>query len=141
MNVGRGGVSESAEEIFHQFGLEIANARRGYFEFADAECAARKVERGGGETIVHGHQEVSGAENAAFRAECFLDGFAERDADVFHGVMLVNVEIAARGELQVESAVTRDLFEHVIEETNAGGDFRFAAPIEIQFHARYRFLS
>ncbi len=59
--------------------------------------------------------------------------FAERDADVLDGVVLINVEIAARGEFQIEAAVARNLFEHVIEETNAGRDLRLAAAVEIQF--------
>src|SRR6185437_4325134 len=82
---------------------------------------------------------VSGAEDAALGAERLLHGFAERDARVFDGVMLVHVEIAARGEIQIEGAVPRDLLEHVIEKTNAGPDARAALPIQIYAHANLGF--
>ena len=47
-------------------------------------------------------------------------GLAERDADVLDGVMRVHVEIACGRNRQVESAVTREELEHVVEEADAG---------------------
>jgi hypothetical protein len=119
MDVGRGSVSKRAEEILHQFGLEITDVFGRNFEFANAERATGKIERGGGKAIVHGHQEISSAQNSTPGTKRSSYRFAERDANIFNGVMLVNVKIAARRKLQVESAVARDLFQHVIEETNA----------------------
>jgi hypothetical protein len=111
--------------------LEITDTRGGYFESADTVSAAGEIESGRRETIVHGHQEIARAENSAFRAKGFLHGFTERNADIFDSVVLVNVEIAASGELEIQASVARDLFEHVIEETDAGAYFGFAAPVEI----------
>jgi hypothetical protein len=67
--------------------------------------------------------------------------FTEGDAGVFDGVVLVDVEVATRDEIEVESAVPRDLLEHVVEEANAGVDARLAAPIKIQLQAHVGFLS
>ena len=50
----------------------------------------------------------------------FSNRFAERDADVFDGVMLIDVEIAGGLDLQVEAAVPGDQVEHVIEKADAG---------------------
>ena len=52
----------------------------------------------------------------------FEHGFAERDAGVFDGVVLIDVEIAFGFDVQIESAVARDEIEHVVEEADAGGD-------------------
>jgi hypothetical protein len=49
--------------------------------------------------------------------------------------MLVHVQIAASDELEIETAVARDLFEHVIEETYTSINVCPAAAIEIELHA------
>ncbi len=56
--------------------------------------AAGEVDGGDGEGLVHGHDEVAGAEDAALVAEGLRDGLAEGDAGVFDGVVLVDVEVA-----------------------------------------------
>ena len=78
--------------------------------------------------LVHGHQEISGAQNAALRAQRFAHRFAERDAEILDGVVLVHVQIAFGVDLQIHGAVARHQFEHVIEEANAGRDVRAALP-------------
>ena len=75
-----------------------------------------------------------------FEPNALLNGFAERDSGVFDGVMLVHVEVAAGDEFQIEAAVARDLFEHVIEEADAGINVRLAASIEIELQTDIGFL-
>ena len=104
---------------------------RGELPGADAVGAAGEVERGGGEAIVHGHQEIAGAEDAALCAEGLFYGFAQGDTDVFDGVVLVYVEVAFGFQFEVEAAVAGDLFEHVVEEADARGDFRVALAVEV----------
>ena len=69
-----------------------------------------------------------------------MHGFAEGDPDVFNGVMLVHVEIAASLHLQIESAVTSDEFEHVVEEANARRDAGISTAIEIQLQMNVGFV-
>jgi hypothetical protein len=119
VDVGRSGLGEGAKEVFEQLGLEVAYFRGGNLPVADAENAAGKIEGGSGEAIVHRHEEIAGAQNAAFGAEGLLDGFAQSYADVFDGVVLIDVKIALCAEFEVETAVASDLFEHVVEEADA----------------------
>ena len=51
------------------------------------------------ERLVHRHDEVAGAVDAAAVAERGRHRLAERDADVFDGVVLVDVEVAGRAQL------------------------------------------
>ena len=97
--------------------------------------AAAEVDGGCGESFVHGHQKIAGTENTFFGAERFLHGCAEGDAHVFDGVVLVDVEIAFGGDGEIECAVAREEIEHVIEKTDAGGDFGFAAAVEREAEA------
>jgi hypothetical protein len=48
--------------------------------------------------------------------------------------MVVDVRVTARGNVEVERAVTRDLVEHVIEKRHPGGQARLAAAVEIDLY-------
>jgi hypothetical protein len=132
MDVGAGGLRKSLEKILGKFGLKVADALRADFAGDDAVRASAEIDRRGGERFVHRHQEVSSAQDAALVADSFGNGFAKGDAGVFDSVVLIDVQIALRFDMQIERAVTRDEVEHVIEKANAGGDFGGAAPVEIQ---------
>src|SRR5581483_9012083 len=65
---------------------------------------------------------------------------AERDADVFHRVVLIDIEIALGVERQIERAVPREQLQHVIEEADAGADLIPAAAFNRQLQADLRFF-
>src|ERR1700722_2084301 len=56
----------------------------------------------------------------------FAPRFAQRGSQsqgaVLDGVVLVDVQIAAASQFERKAAMLRDLFQHVIEESQAGGD-------------------
>src|SRR5882724_3826370 len=131
VHVGAGGLREALKEILDKLDLKIADALRCDFRVYDAKGPAAEIDGGGSKSLVHGHEEISGAQDAALRTESFLYGFAKGDADIFDGVMLVHVEIAAGLHLQIECAVTRDEFEHVVEEANSRRDACFSTAIQI----------
>ena len=44
--------------------------------------------------LIHGHQKVSRAQDAFLVAQRLVEGLAQRNADVFHRVVLVDIQIA-----------------------------------------------
>ena len=140
MDIGAGGLREALKEIFGQLGLEIADEFRGDLGVADAVGSATEIDGGCGQRFVHRHQEISGAQDAALVAEGLHDRFTERDASIFDGVMLIDVEIAFRFQTEIEGAMTRDEIEHVIEKANAGRNARRAAAVQIDAHANIGFV-
>src|SRR5215472_1295272 len=140
VDVGFGGLSKGAEEILEQLGLEVTNAGRGEFPMADAVSATGEIEGGGGEAIVHRHEEIARAENAALIAEGLFDGVAKGDANVFDGMVLIDIEIALGAKMEIESTVASDLLEHVIKEADTGGNVGFATPVEVETKCDVRFL-
>jgi len=140
MNVGLCGLRETLKKIFHQFDLEIANAFGSNLCLYDATRPAAKIYSGSGERFVHGHQEITGAHNAALAAEGSLQGFAQRDADIFDRVMLVHVKIAVGVHLQIKRAVPCDQLEHVVEEADSGSDASLSASVQVQLQADVRFV-
>src|SRR5206468_1621381 len=73
------------------------------------------------ERLVERDERVRETADAPLVAERFAQGLPEHDADVFHGVVQVDLEVAFRLHGEVEPAVLAELFEHVVEERDAGG--------------------
>src|SRR6267378_3048539 len=140
MHVGAGGMCEALKKILDELDLEIADALCRDLCMHHAKGPPAEIDGGGGECFVHGHEEISGAQDAAFRTESFLHGFSERNSDVFDGVMLVHVEIAAGLRMQIKCAMPGDEFQHVVKEANACGNAGFSAAIEIQLQADVGFV-
>ena len=49
-----------------------------------------------------------------------VDRLAQRDADVLDGVVRIDLQIAVGNDVDIDQAVARHLFEHVLEERQAG---------------------
>ena len=92
---------------------------------------ARNVERDAGQRLVHRRQRVAVAADAALVAQRLGHRLADRDAGILGGVVLVDMEIADRLHVEVDQRVARQLFEHVIEEADAGRDVIDAGAVEI----------
>lgn len=56
----------------------------------------------------------------------------QRQAGIFDGVMIVDIEVAFNVDFHTETAVGGDLIQHVIKEANAG--VNLAATLAIQPH-------
>jgi hypothetical protein len=52
-------------------------------------------------------------------------------AGVLDGVMLVYMQVALGPDVQVDQRMARELFEHVVEEADAGLDVVQAGPVEV----------
>src|SRR3974390_31563 len=140
VNVSPGAAREAVEEIGNEFGLQVAHEPRADLGIHDNRAAATKVHGDDAQRLVHGHHEISGTQNAAFGAECRGEGLSKRDADVFYRVMLVDIKVARRLQLQIECAVASNQLHHVVEEAYAGADLRAAVPLDRQRHTNVRFV-
>ncbi len=83
--------------------------------------------------LVHRQHETE-ATDAALAAKGLAQRLTQGQPDVFHRVVIVNVQIAAHFELEPKTCVGRYLIQHVIKEADAGGDLVAAALVEIHRH-------
>jgi hypothetical protein len=60
-----------------------------------------------------------------------VDGLADGDTRVFGCVMKIDVQVALRAHLQVDQAVARKDFQHVIEKTDPSFNVICAGSVEI----------
>src|ERR1019366_1495893 len=132
MQVGAGVMYEAAEEVLGELSLQVADEAHLDQIFVDQGGASAEIYGDHGEGLVHGQDEVAGPVDALAIAEGFGEQLAQHDADVFHGVVLVDGEIAFGLQGDIESAVFGEQLQHMVEEANAGGDVIASAAIDFQ---------
>ena len=64
-------------------------------------------------------------------AERLFQRLPDRDADVFGGVVVIDVQVALGLDREVDARMARQKLEHVVEEADSGRDRRNAGPVEI----------
>ena len=121
---------KTLEEIVYQFDLQIADTRRAYFGIDNRRSATAEINGGQAECFVHGHDKVTRAQNAATISERPVKDLAQSDADVFHCVVLIHIQVTDCCKFQIESAMARKQFQHVVKKTDSSGDFVFAATFD-----------
>ena len=99
--------------------LQVADHARPDAGVDDGVRPAAEVDGRHRQRLVHRHHEIARAVDAAARAERCRHRFAERQARVLHGVVLVDVEVAVGRQAEIEPAVPRHQLQHVIEEADA----------------------
>ena len=139
VHVGAGGLRKPLEEIVDQLGLQIADEAHRDLGVDHGMRAAAQIDRGDRQRFVHRHHEVAGAVDAALVADRRRHRLAERNADVFDGVMLIDVEVAGGLHLEIEAAMARDEIQHVIEKADAGAVVVAALAVERQRDLDLRF--
>jgi amino acid transporter len=103
----------------------------GDLDLVDHHRTVAEVDGAAGQSLVHRQDEETVAADAGLVAERFLDGLTEHDAHVFHGVVVVDVGVAGRLDLEVHERVAGEERQHVVEEGHAGGDFRRAGTVQV----------
>ena len=78
------------------------------------------------------------AGDAAPVAQRLRHRLADRDAAVFGGVVEIDMQIAFGTHGQIDQAVTRQLVQHVIEESDAGLHVITALAVEVDSHGNLR---
>jgi hypothetical protein len=81
------------------------------------------------------------ATQAFFITHRFGHGLTQSDAHIFHGVVAIDVQIALGFDFQIDETVASNLIEHVVKETNAGGQAGLASAVQIHFDANLGFCS
>src|SRR6266496_1697932 len=109
---------EAFKEIEYQFGLQIAHHPSLYLGIDHSGGTPGKIHSRQTQRLIHRHQEISGAQNSFLVAQRLSECLPQDDANIFHRVMLVDIEIANRFELQIKSAMMREQLQHMIEKTN-----------------------
>ena len=83
---------------------------------------SHEVDGRGRARLIHRHRRRPVARDAVPRAERLRERVAERGKHVLDGVVLVDVEVPGREQVEIEAGVESAEREEVVEEADAGGD-------------------
>ena len=75
------------------------------------------------------------AADALLVAERTRERLTERDAQILDRVMIVDVPVADRLDVEVDQTVTRDLIEHVLQKGHAGLEGRPTLTVQVETDA------
>ena len=59
---------------------------------------------------------MSVTQYAASITHCLGEGLTQGNADIFHGVMRIDVQVAIGLDVEVDHAVTSNLIEHMLQK-------------------------
>ena len=133
MQIRTGMMHEAIEEIGQQLRLQIADEAHLHQVFINQRGPAAQIHGNHGQRLIHRQHEISRAVDAFAVAQSLRKQLPHDDADIFHGMVLVHIEIAIGFQLEVEAAVLREQLQHVIEEADAGRDLIASAAFDAQF--------
>ena len=124
---GEGGVEEVGEVVVM---VEVEEVEEVEVEVVQAEAVTAEAAVEAGVLAA----TITARELGSVIVKRLADGYS----NVLDGVMRVDVQVALGLDVEIHHAVARDLVEHVLEERDAGGEFRHAGPVEIELDADLR---
>ncbi len=92
------------------------------------------------QSLVHRSKTISHADNSLAVAERLVKGLSQRQSNIFHRVMDINVQIAFRLDIEIEQSMHSKVSQHVVEKPNSCGNLMFACAVQIQFDGNLRFV-
>ena len=123
-----------------QRGGHLADQRRVEFGLDDGIGPPAEIDHHARQGFIHRHIGRSHARDPLAIAQRFVQRAAQADRHVFDGVVRVDVQIAGGLDRQIKQPMMRDMVQHVIEETDPGGDVGCARAVQVQRQRDLRFV-
>ena len=130
----------STEEFFYQSELKILRIWSVLRVTELKVWSIRKVDHYPAKSLIHGRIGTAISNNPGLIAQGFIDRLPNSNGTVFGRMMLIDMQITFDPQFQINQRMPRELFNHMIQKTNAGGHFIFPGSIEIQLDENLGFL-
>jgi hypothetical protein len=132
-------IDEALKEFLDQIHIKITDAVAHEFAIEHQTGAAGNVQHHASQGLIQGYVSVTVAAQSFLVAHCLIKRLTQRDADVFHGVMRIDVQIALGQNIQIQQTMPGNLVEHVIEKRQSGIKLGVAAAVKRQFNCDLSF--
>src|SRR5690554_35083 len=132
-------VDEPLEKFARQIDIKIADARTRIVDKIIQSRTTRKIDHHTRQRLVERNVGMAVTANAFFVSDRFRKGLTQGDADIFDGMVIVDMRIAIRAHVKIDHAVAYDLIQHMIEKRHPGGEVAFTAAIEVKFDGNASF--
>ncbi len=123
---------ERLERVLDELERQAADALAAERQVDDRVWPTTDVDHCARERFVHRHRCLAEAANPGPIAERLRERRSQDERDVFDRVVLVDLEVAGRPDLDVEQAVVRERREEVVVEAHTRRDLRAARAVEIE---------
>ena len=136
-----GMIDKALEEFAGQINIEVADTltREIHIEFQPR--APGKIDNHPRECLIKRHIGMAIAAQTFFIATGLGKSLPQRDADILHRMVGIDMQITLGFDRQINQPMTGDLIEHVIEKRHAAIQTGLARTIQIKMHADLGFES
>ena len=132
------GIAQAFEEMQEHLCRHLTDALTMELGIPDQPGPSTEIQSHLTETIVH-RKRIAITFDAALAAQCLIDAIAQGKGGVFDGVMLIDMQISYCTDIQVDVAMPRNLFKHVVKESQACGNISPTVSVKIQTDANIGF--
>src|SRR5688572_14841775 len=126
-----GVVGEALEEFMRQLAVESTDHAALEGHVHDEARAAGKIDDHAGQGFVQRYIGMAIAADALLVAHRLVHSLAQRDADILHRMVPVDMQVPLGLDIQVDEAMPGDLVQHMVEETYARGELRLAGAVQV----------
>ena len=130
---------EGLEPFAHKFGIEVPDLGARKVATENEEGAAGHIDSAARQGFIHGQVTRAIAADSLAVAQGLGDRLTQGNAGIFHGVMIVNVQVAFGFQCHVDQRMAGQLLQHMVEETYSRSDFICAFAVEVDFACDFSF--
>ncbi|MNE23006.1 hypothetical protein D3C80_1162400 [compost metagenome] len=131
MQADQGVVDEALEELLEQVDVEATDRRTGVRHVHLQARTAGEVDDHARQRFVERHIGMAVTADALLVADRLRKSLTQGDTDVFHGVVIVDMQVALALDIQVDQPVPGDLVKHVLKEGNPDIESGLSGAIQV----------
>ncbi len=131
---------ESLEKIFEQPEVEGFDFPIRQIDVVDQKWPATQIHRDLCQGFVERGRGKPESFDPRFLSQRLMQSLSHHNTDIFHRVMFIDVDVAFRLHGQIEKPVLCQQLQHVVEETDAGGDLALSRPVQKPLNLDIGFL-
>jgi len=124
-------INKPLEKFENKINIKLADSRPRVIDVVEQTRATGEIDDGATERFVQRHVRVAVTANTLLVANRFSNRLAKRNANVFYGVMIVDMKITLGVYTNIDQTMTGNLIKHVIKETDSGLEVSLTRAIEI----------
>ena len=126
-----GVVDEALKELVEQINIETADHAACEAHVEHQPRAAGQIEHHPRQGLVQRHIGMPVTSDTLLVSDRLGEGLTQRDADILHRVVRVDVQITPGEDIQIDQTMPGDLVEHVLEKRYPGLHACHPAAVEI----------
>ena len=125
-------IAEGEKKIVDQFGRKGANPLLLDRQVVGQKGPSAEIDDAVHQGFVERYAGFAKAANAALIAQRSAKRLAQRQADIFNRMMIVNLDVARGLERQIKEAVPGEQLQHMVEKGHPGGNLVLTAAVKLK---------